>query len=148
MSYDPYGHDRVEHTSAKVAAMDTLRKEAKEHHHNRRGGAAPRATVARANVYICKNCEWTGKEPNIQTWNEAGSTWRDESGQERHTPPHSGSMKKCPECDKVVKTRKEWESDDAWAKWAPRVTFVVLVTMVAVVAVVAMGEAEVKRSKG
>ena len=37
MSYDPYGHDRVEHTSAKVAAMDTLRKEAKEHHHNRRG---------------------------------------------------------------------------------------------------------------
>ena len=134
ISYDPYGHDTPEYSHAKVATMDKLRKEANEYHDPDRKRSIPRENAAQSEMYICRNCDWTGREPKVHTWNVEGSSWRDDGGQERHTPPHSGSMNKCPKCNKMVMTQKEWESDDFKSKWIPRIVLGVLSLGIIVIA--------------
>jgi hypothetical protein len=82
--------------------------------------------------YICRNCDWTGVEPRIHHWSEPDtpliqtrdpSQIRESYGRHTGIRGSSGSMNKCPECDKVVRTKSEWESDDFWMRWAPIIAF-------------------------
>ena len=137
MAYSGHGSGPMdgEPSTAKVATMQALRKEANEYHDpDWRKRSISRETATKSEMYICRNCDWTGKEPKVHTWNVEGSSWRDEGGQERHTPPHSGSMNKCPKCNKMVMTQKEWESDDFKIKWIPRIVMGVLSLGIIVIA--------------
>ena len=62
--------------------------------------------------FICRACGWKGSSPAVKSWSEPSSTHRGPHGEDVHVPAHSGSMNICPECNKVVRTQKEWESDD------------------------------------
>ena len=87
-----------------------------------------------SDVYICRNCDWTGREPKIHTFHGEESSFRGSHGQEVHTHPYSGSMNKCPLCEKHVMTEKEWESDDFKSKWIPRIVLGVLSLGIIVIA--------------
>jgi len=131
--HDP-GKSASEYSSPKIATMDALRKEADKYHDSERKSAISGKTIAESKMYICRNCDWTGREPKAHSWNVEGSSWRDEGGQERYTPTHSGSMNKCPKCNEMVRTQKEWESDDFQMRWIPKIVLGVLILGVIVMA--------------
>jgi predicted RNA-binding Zn-ribbon protein involved in translation (DUF1610 family) len=76
--------------------------------------------------YVCRNCNWAGNKPKIHTWNEPNTPSQDAYGRYTEIRGSSGSMNKCPECDKHVMTQSEWESDDFWVKWTPRIVLGVM----------------------
>ena len=62
----------------------------------------------------------------VKSWSEPSSTHRGPQGEDVHVPAHSGSMKRCPECEKTVRTQKDWELKDKQDYWIPRVLFAVV----------------------
>jgi hypothetical protein len=67
--------------------------------------------------FVCRECGWKGSSPVVKSWSEPSSTHRGSHGEDVHVPAHSGSMYKCPKCSMMVKTQKEWESDDYQLSW-------------------------------
>ena len=76
--------------------------------------------------FVCRECGWKGSSPMVKSWSEPSSTHRGPQGEDVHVPAHSGSMKRCPECEKTVRTQKDWELKDKQDYWIPRVLFAVV----------------------
>ena len=88
--------------------------------------------------FICRACGWKGSSPTVKSWSEPSSTHTGPHGEDVHVPAHSGSMNNCPECSKVVRTQKEWESDDFWMKWTPRIALSIMIPLAVIVFLLAI----------
>ena len=76
--------------------------------------------------FICRACGWKGGSPIVKSWSEPSSTHRSPHGEDVDVPAHSGSMEKCPQCDKRVRTQRDWERKDKEDYWVPRVFLAVV----------------------
>ena len=69
-------------------------------------------------MFICRICGWKGESPKIKNWSELGGYSKGSHGEDIYTPPSSGSIEKCPECDSIVNTQEGWEAQDRSEKMA------------------------------
>ena len=76
--------------------------------------------------FICRGCGWKGSSPVVKSWSVPSSTHTGPHGEDVYVPAHSGSMEKCPHCEKMVRTQKDWERKDKEDYWVPRVFFAVV----------------------
>jgi hypothetical protein len=85
-----------------------------------------------SDVYICRNCDWTGGGPKIHTFYGEESSFRGSHGQEVYSSPYSGSMNKCPKCNGKVMTQKEWDSDDFRMELISRITYSLFISIIVI----------------
>ena len=75
--------------------------------------------------FICRECGWKGSSPIVKSWDEPSSTHTGPHGEDVYVPAHSGSMEKCPRCEKIVRTQKDWERQDKEDYWVTRILWAV-----------------------